>query len=194
MKNAEWMDSKTACTMLGVKPQTLYSYVSRHNVRVKTDPRDARASLYSRFDIEHLTQQARRSRAREDIAQAAIRWGDPVLRTSISEVREGSIWLRGRRIESCAREMSLESVAALLCGFEVVDCPPASDTFSGTSAFSRALKALAHETETAKPLHDLNRTEACQETGRLLSVVTTACLGQSHNGLIHERIASAWNL
>lgn len=103
MKKDEWIDTLAACDLLGVKTQTLYAYVSRHRIRTKADPDDARSSFYFLPDLERLLAQNRRPRARADVAQAAIRWGDPVLTTSISEVRDGTIWLKGRAIEDCAR-------------------------------------------------------------------------------------------
>ena len=98
MNSTDWIDTETACALLGVKPQTLYAYVSRGQVRAEADALDGRRSLYARVDVETLARQNRRSRARAEVAEAAIRWGDPVLRTAISELRDGMLWLRGRAL------------------------------------------------------------------------------------------------
>lgn len=194
MNELDWMDAKSACVILGVKVQTLYAYVSRHQIQAKSDPGDARQSLYSRRDIEALYRQKRRPRAREDVAQAAIRWGDPVMPTSISEVRNGTIWFRGRSIGACADDMSLEQVAALLCGVPSVTCPTTGVHITGRTPFARAIKALALEAESSKPMQGRDAYEIAQEAGRMISVVTDACLGKGSEGPIHVRVGSAWGL
>lgn len=194
MKNDEWIDTYAACALLGVKTQTLYAYVSRHRIRTKTDPDDARSSFYSLADLERLRAQNLRSRARADVAQAAIRWGDPILATSISEVRDGTIWLKDRRIEDCAQHDTLEEIAALLCGFDRVVMPETKTPFSGTSPFARAMKALANEADGAPSLANLLPTDIVQEVGRVLSLVTNACLDEVVVGEVHQRIGTKWGL
>ncbi len=194
MKTDEWIDTRAACALLGVKVQTLYAYVSRHRIRTRADPGDARSSLYFVPDLERLLTQNRRPRARADVAQAAIRWGDPVLATSISEVREGTIWLRGRPIEDCARQMTLEETAALLCGFDRVILPETRIRSSGTSPFARAMKALAKESDSAPTLAYLVPSDIAQEVGHALSVVTNACLAEVVTGEVHRRIGIKWGL
>ncbi len=188
------MDANAACALLGVKAQTLYAYVSRHRIRTMMDPSDARHSLYSAPDLERLLRQNRRPRARDDVAQAAIRWGDPVLATSISEVRERTIWLRGHKIEDCARQMTLEETAALLCGLDQIVLPDTRARFSGGSPFTRAMKALAEEVDNAPSLVGRDPPDFAKEVGRALSVVTNACLAEPAAGPIHERIGSKWGV
>ena len=194
MKYDEWMDRQAACAMLGVRPQTLYAYVSRHRIRTIVDPGDARQSLYSAPDLERLLGQKQRPRARADVAQAAIGWGDPVLTTSISEVRDGTIWLRDRPIEDCARHMTLEDTAALLCGFDCIALPEAQVKVTGTSPFARAMKAFAQEAEVAPPIADLAPAETALQVGRALAVVTNACLTETSPGQAHMRIGAKWGL
>ena len=183
-----------ACSILGIKPQTLYAYVSRHGIAVRANPRDSRESLYSRADIEHLFWQSKRPRARSDVAQAAIHWGDPVLATSISEVRDGTIWLRGKSIEACANEFTLEEIAARLSGTDEIKCPPTNGSIKGTNTFSRAMKALANEVEMSPSLKELDKHQIRLESARMLSIVADACLGQRLSGQIHQRVGHAWDL
>lgn len=194
MKGGEWIDRKAACALLGVQPQTLYAYVSRHRIRTMCDPNDGRHSLYSASDLKRLLSQNRRPRARADVAQATIRWGDPVLSTSISEVRDGTIWLRDHPIEDCARHMSLEDTAALLCGFDCVTLPEAKPNATGKSPFGRVMKALAEETEGAQSLTCLSRHDVAQQVGRALAVVTNACLADALLGPVHIRFGAEWGL
>lgn len=194
MNDPDWMDAKSACARLGVKAQTLYAYVSRRRIRMMSDPGDARKSLYSRRDIDTLVVQKRRPRARADVAQAAIRWGDPVMATAISEVRDGTIRLRGRAIEDCAEDLSLEQVTALLCGVQSVSCPSVDGHVTGRTPFSRAMKALAAEAETARPMLGRSRQDIAREAGRMIALVADACLGRRAEGPAHLRVGSSWGL
>ena len=194
MSDAEWIDAKTACGVLGVKAQPLYAYIGRHGIRTRADPGAARLRLYSRRDVEALSQRTRRPRARAAVAQAAIRWGDPVLQTSISEVRDGTILLRGRAIEDCAQSMSLEQAAAWLCAVPGLRCEAAGVRADGRTPFARAMTALVAEVERATPMQGRPTEEMAQEAGRLISLVADACLGRAGDGPVHARVAAAWGL
>jgi citrate synthase len=54
MSTADWIAAEDARERLGVRPQTLYAYVSRGRVRVRPDPKDPRRSLYRAEDIAAL--------------------------------------------------------------------------------------------------------------------------------------------
>lgn len=194
MKENDWIDAKTACAVLGVEAQTLYAYVSRHKIRAKADPHDSRHSLYARHEIEGLLHNMRRPRARADVAEAAIRWGDPILTTSISEARDGTIWLRGRAIRACAADMTLEQVSALLCGGQDLNCPMTRANVAGTSSFTRAMKVLAAELEGASPMQNCDLHDIVQQAGRMITLVADACLGDGKDGPMHTRIGSVWNV
>ncbi len=188
----DWLDAQSACALLGVKAQTLYAYVSRHKIRARTDPNDSRHSLYAKHDIEGLLRKMRRPRARADVARAAIRWGDPVLTTAISEVRDGTLWVRERAIEDCAEQMTFEQMAAVLCDTDEVTCPVLQDNPVGASSFVRAMKGLARDVETAPPMQGQSPAQIAAQAGRLLSVITGACVGNTDSGPLHDRIAAVW--
>ena len=50
----EWLQASEALAQLGVRPQTLYAYVSRGRVHAEPDPRDPRRSRYRASDIAAL--------------------------------------------------------------------------------------------------------------------------------------------
>jgi len=191
MTDHDWIDAKTAMDLLGVKPQTLYAYVSRHKIRAMADPQDSRQSLYARHDVEALRRTMRRPRARAEVAVAAIRWGDPVLTTAIAEVRDGTLWLRGQRIEECADHMTLEQVAARLLDVPPMTCPAVEVTAPGASPFSRAMTALTAALDDSPPL---DSDDLGPEAGRMIALITAACLGTQAEGPIHSRIAAAWGV
>jgi citrate synthase len=194
MKKSDWIDAHAACARLGIKPQTLYAYVSRKQIRARSDILDGRCSLYSRIDVETLSRKKRRPRARADIAQAAIRWGEPVLVTRISEVRDGMLYLRDHSIEDCAESMTLEQVATLLCGQVVEMIPSRQKPVPGQSPFARAIKCLAAEAETAAPMQGQSPPQIAREAGSLISLLADACLGHQGDGCIHARIGTIWGL
>ena len=62
-----WMTLDEARDALGVRPQTIYAYVSRGRIGVSPDPQDSRRSLYRAEDVKAL-RQIRRTRAAASIA------------------------------------------------------------------------------------------------------------------------------
>ena len=67
-KTADWIAADEARERLGVRPQTLYAYVSRGRVQVRPDPRDPRRSLYRAADIAALSERKSRSRKPAEVA------------------------------------------------------------------------------------------------------------------------------
>ena len=51
---ATWMTLEEARRQLGVRPQTIYAYVSRGRIAVSPDPQDSRRSLYRSEDVASL--------------------------------------------------------------------------------------------------------------------------------------------
>jgi citrate synthase len=54
MEGEEFLTAREACEILGVKPSTLYAYVSRGLLR-SYRPGIKRMRLYRREEVEHLT-------------------------------------------------------------------------------------------------------------------------------------------
>lgn len=192
MNSADWIDAETACALLGVRSQTLYAYVSRKLLRVQADAADARRSLYARVDVDALVRQNRRPRARADVAEGAIRWGDPVLVTAISELRQGMLWLRERSVLDCAETMTLEEMAAHLWQVEAVVCPDMLGASSLSTPVGRAMEFLARMTAEAPAIDSCAADDLTLLGGRLMSGVTNALLGEDLGGPIHLRLSRAW--
>ncbi|HMP63358.1 MAG TPA: citrate synthase, partial [Phenylobacterium sp.] len=92
----DWITRQAACARLGVRPQTLYAYVSRGRVSVRADPTDPRRSLYRAADLDALAERRSRSRKPAAVAAGAIAWGEPVLDSAITTVEGGRLYYRGR--------------------------------------------------------------------------------------------------
>lgn len=104
------LDARDAAELLGVKVETLYAYVSRGLLSSRESGR-GRARRYRRADLEAL----RRARGRRATAAGALRWGEPVLATAISQLTPQGPAYRGLLATRLAEEATpFESVAELL--------------------------------------------------------------------------------
>jgi citrate synthase len=109
MADQPWLSAVEATDRLGVKPQTLYAYVSRGLIRRERAP-GCRTSRYSRRDVERLASHSRRrptdSRSPEIHVDQAITALDPA----------GHLAYRGWDATRAATEAHYEQVAAWLWG------------------------------------------------------------------------------
>src|SRR5438067_11190377 len=97
---SEYMSAAEAARSLKVKPQTLYTYVSRGLIRSLAQL-DQRSRLYYREDVEKMRA---RSEARHGAsAEAAMRWGQPVVSTAITEITPDGPRYRGHAAVELAR-------------------------------------------------------------------------------------------
>ena len=101
-------------TELGIRPQTLYSYVSRGLVRSESGDQQRRTRQYYREDIERLRHQKEVRAHPEAAAGRALRAGDPVLESALSRIDDDDLYYRGISVGELARESTAEEVAALL--------------------------------------------------------------------------------
>jgi len=190
------MDAGTACAVLGVRRQTLYAYVSRGLLRACRDHADPRRSLYARADVEALAARHRRPRARADVAAGAIRWGDPVLDTSVAEVRDGMLWFGRRRAVELADWMTLEQIAALHWRMSAITpgYGRGQDGPDGKTPLARGLADLAGRAARAAPMQGRPRAELAGEGAQLLFGLTRALLGRDlESGVpIHGQLARHW--
>jgi citrate synthase len=99
------LDARQAAALLGVKLPTLYAYVSRGLLH-SSPGAGGRARRYARRDVERLRER-RGLRAGE-----ALRWGEPILETSITEMTPQGPRYRGHSAVELARAgVPFESVA-----------------------------------------------------------------------------------
>jgi citrate synthase len=101
----EWIGAGEAARRLGVKPASLYSYVSR-GVLTSRKANGSRLSLFSSSEVEAL---ARRGRPRR-----APRAGELVIETALTEIAGDELRYRGMDVLTLARQRSFEDVAELL--------------------------------------------------------------------------------
>ncbi|GAA4355968.1 citrate synthase [Variovorax defluvii] len=111
---SDYLSAKEAARMLGVKIPSLYSYVSRGVIRSVMQP-GTRARLYYREDVESAGKRMGGRAGIPDTVETAVRWGQPMLASSVTELTDGGPRYRGRdAIEMARRGRSFESVSELL--------------------------------------------------------------------------------
>jgi citrate synthase len=107
------IDARTAATMLGVSLSTLYTYVSRQRLGRVIDPATGR-SAFNAAEVSALHERTNRGRRPDRVALASLDFGWPVLPTSISMIKDGALFYRGRDAIALSRNADLETIAALL--------------------------------------------------------------------------------
>jgi citrate synthase len=111
---ASSLTAAEAARRLGVKPATLYAYVSR-GVLSRAKSADGRSSL---FDAEEVERLARRGRPRRPAGVADI-----TVESAITEITVDSLRFRGRDVTRLALGHSFEEVAELLWTGELAEQP-----------------------------------------------------------------------
>jgi citrate synthase len=190
-----WLTRDEALKLLKVRPQTLYAYVSRGRIDMRPDPDDPRRSLYRAADIGGLTRRRERGKRPAAIAASAIAWGEPIITTTISTVRNGRLYYRGRDVAELAQSATLEEVAALLWdGSGTVRFRPNGRRPQGRgTARERAFVALAAAAAAGHPTHGRLPSVLREEAPSIAAEVAFA-LGARENGddPVHFELASAW--
>jgi citrate synthase len=194
MRDSDWLDAGEALRRLGVRPQTLYAYVSRGRVRAEPDPVEPRRSRYRTSDIAALAHRKSRGRKAAAVAADAIAWGEPVLASAITTVADGRLYYRGRDAVLLAESETFEGVARLLRGGggtpvprNLRPAPPSNPTMRG-----RLFATLAARAMTDSPARDQSPDVLDDEAASLLDVVADAICGAIEGGPIHERLGRAF--
>ena len=94
----------------GHQPGQSVAYVSRGYVRSEGVPA-SRARAVRAEDVERLRMRAEERRNPEKAAENALRWGVPILESSITLIADGKLYYRGHDACELARSRSLEAVA-----------------------------------------------------------------------------------
>lgn len=113
-RSSEWLPALEASRMLGVRPASLYAYVSRGMIRAAPHPETPRSRLYLSADIEALIERKRRQARPRAAAATALDWGLPVLATRISTIADGRLHYRDHEAIELAETATAEDIAALL--------------------------------------------------------------------------------
>jgi len=192
--SSDWVSAEEASRRLGVRPQTLYAYVSRGRLHAEPEPGQTRRSRYRASDIAALATRKARGRKASDVAADAIAWGEPLLPSSITTVSNGRLYYRGRDAVRLAETETFEAVARLLRGGEGValkrglrPAPPSAPTMRARIFATLAARAAAEPPALGRSWSDL-----AVEAATLLDVVVDAVTADRGGGAIHARLGLAW--
>jgi citrate synthase len=128
----EWIGAAEAAERLGIKPASLYAYVSRGVLARRQEP-GGRGSLYDAREIARL---ARKGRPRRAPAGAEI-----VIETAVTEITPEHLRYRGHDVMELAARRSFEEVALLLWGGDPGAEPGGWQAAPGSLAVGRAAQA-----------------------------------------------------
>lgn len=202
-RKTEWLDAKAATKLLGVSRATLYAYVSRGFVRSEPVPGSARERRYAREDVERLRVRAEERRNPEKAVEHALRWGVPILESSITLIADGKLYYRGKDATQLAKTSSLEDVASLVwtgaVDSELFDTP-LHVVSGGRSAaelpfVNRAQSILPLVAASDSLAYDLRPRGVAQTGWRILNLLTSvAAESQELEETIEETLAKAWDV
>lgn len=188
----DWLTAQQVMQRLGLKPQTLYAYVSRGLIEACGDAGDSRRRLYRAEDVARLEHRKARGRKPAAIAEDAIAFGEPILASGIATIQRGKLWYRGQDAEKLAETAKLEDVARLLwdCGSQrfpplftiVPEAPARQRMFAVIAARAASDPAMAGRTKKALYL----------EAASVIDSLVDAIAGRPGQGPIHHRLAQAW--
>jgi citrate synthase len=112
--DSQYLSSSQAIQLLHIKRETLYTYVSRGVIRSIVQP-GRKARLYYREDVEKVRDRRAARYGHGPVAEAALRLGQPVVSTAITEITPEGPCYRGRLATALAQHpCSFESTAELL--------------------------------------------------------------------------------
>lgn len=201
-----WMTLDEAKQTLGVRPQTIYAYVSRGRIGVSPDPADSRRSLYRAEDVATLVRRKETGRTRETLAATTLFGAEPSIPTAVSTFSGGRPFYRGVDVVALAAAATLEDAAQLLWAAPQAPAFPLPATLPAATAAAHlevvaslptgrirvftelaALTAIGHSTRGRLPRVLLD------EAAGLVGLVACAFGASAEPALpLHERLARGW--
>jgi citrate synthase len=103
-----------AMERMDVKSSTLYAYVSRGLIRT-VPHEDGRRSLYSQADVENMARRKRGRPSREDETASTLRWGEPVLFSTVTRITpEGPCYRNRLAVDLANADAPFETIVQFL--------------------------------------------------------------------------------
>jgi citrate synthase len=110
--SGDYLTRAETLDVLQIKLQTLYAYVSRGLIR-SVPQGDKGRRLYARQDVERMKSRADARSGHAPVAAAAMRWGEPIISSRLTEITAGGPRYRGVAALDLVREgRTFEEVAA----------------------------------------------------------------------------------
>jgi citrate synthase len=147
-----------AAERLGVKPATLYAYVSR-GLLGRERAADGRTSTFDPAEIDRLARPGRARRGRRPAAEL-------VMRSSLTAIAEGVPWYRGLAVPDLAATRTFEEVATWLWTDQFPDPPSSGAAWgAGGAALEAGRRAQAALPDAALPLERIRVIAAALAAG-----------------------------
>lgn len=197
MKLALWLTLDEVQEFLGVRPQTIYAYVSRGLISSHPDPENTRRSLYSAENIHNLKQKKQQGRKRETLAVNTLFGTEPSIPTAISTFAKGHLYYRGKNVISFSESATLEDTARLLWNAEITSgfSVPTRDYPLTPPERSHAFIALASATASGHSTHARTLKVLHAEAATLVGHLAATFGAVNHpEMLIHQRLAMGWGV
>lgn len=186
-----WISMDEACQRLGVRPQTVYAYVSRGKLEVMADPADTRRSLYRAEDIAALARRKQAGRKHETLAANTLFGAEPSIPTALSTFVRQRLYYRGQDAVTLAASATLEDAAQLLW-----DAQRAVDFSSSTRVTSpgrvAAFTTLATLAATGHSTHGRMTHVLHGESQGLVGQLANAFGAHPGQQPLHLRFARGW--
>jgi citrate synthase len=182
-----------ACRHLGVRPQTIYAYVSRGKLEVMPDPAQARRSLYRAEDVAVLAKRKQAGRKHETLAANTLFGAEPSIPTALCAFFRGRPFYRGQDAVNLARNAALEDVARLLWGAEgTVDFSTAAALRAGNPGREAAFTVLAQLAATGLSTRGRHTRVLHNESQSLVGQLANAFGARAGSKPLHLRFAQGW--
>lgn len=193
-----WVPRGEVLSLLGVKTQTLYAYVSRGRIAARPDPENPRRSLYAMADILRL-----KGGSPVGVPTSAVPFepevkGEARIVSSVSLVADGRIYYHGRDAAEWAQSATLEETARLLWGCG--DFNPFAglgvrvDAAGGASHRARLFAALSRRAEEDAPSTGRDAQSLRVEAAGVLNEVVDAVAGPGPRLFFHQRLARGYKM
>ena len=194
-----WIPRAEVLSLLGVKTQTLYAYVSRGRITARPDPSDPRRSLYAAADVARLKGASTGEAAGQILPfePPAVK-GEVLIQSTVSVISEGRLYYRGRDVAHWAQNATLEETARLL--WDAVDANPFAglgvrvDSAGGASHRARLFAALARRSEETPTSAGQSPAALKAEAALAMNEVVDAVAGPGPRLFFHQRLARGWKM
>ena len=183
-----------ACRQLGVKPQTVYAYVSRGKLEVAPDPTDTRKRQYRADDVAGLAKRKQAGRKHETLATNTLFGAEPSIPTALCAFFRGRPYYQGQDAVGLSKTATLEETAQLLWGATQVvdfstDKPLRFDKPGRVAAFTNLASLAATGHSTRGRLTRVLQDEAQSLVGHLANAFGAQKLSRQP---LHLRLAQGW--
>ena len=194
-----WIPRAEVLSLLGVKTQTLYAYVSRGRITARPDPNDPRRSLYAAADVARLKGAGGGESPGVIVPfePPAVK-GEALIQSTVGLISDGRLYYRGRDVAQWAQNATVEETARLLWGAEDVN-PFAGlgvrvDSAGGSSHRARLFAALARRAEEAPSSIGQSPEALRAEAALAMNEAVDAVSGPGPRLFFHQRLARGWKM